>query len=210
MAQRIETLTATRAGAVSVQDSELRRIERDLHDGAQARLVALGMSLGMAEQKLSEDPEQASRLLAEARAGAEQALRELRDLARGIHPPLLADRGLEAAISSLANATPMHVALSVDVPTRPPTAVESAAYFVAAEALANAAKHAKADWLEIRIAQIGRQLELEIKDDGVGGADPDGSGLVGLRRRVEALDGTLTVTSPAGGPTTIYAELPCV
>ncbi len=210
MAERIETLKTSRAGAVSVQDSELRRIERDLHDGAQARLVALGMSLGMAEQKLAEDPERAGQLLAEARVGAEQALRELRDLARGIHPPVLADRGLEAALSALANSTPMHVSLSVDVPQRPPSTVESAAYFVAAEALANAAKHARADWLDIRIARIGHRLEVEITDDGVGSANPQGSGLVGLRRRVEALDGRLEVTSPPGGPTTLYAELPCV
>jgi signal transduction histidine kinase len=209
MAQRIETLTASRAGAVDVQDSELRRIERDLHDGAQARLVALGMSLGMAEQKLAEDPERAGRLLAEARAGAEEALRELRDLARGIHPPVLADRGLEAALTALANSTPMHVTLSVDVPQRPASAVESAAYFVAAESLANAAKHARADWVDIRIARIGHKLEVEIRDDGVGGADPAGSGLTGLRRRVEALDGRLTITSPPGGPTSIHAELPC-
>jgi signal transduction histidine kinase len=210
LVERIESLTASRAGAVDVQDSELRRIERDLHDGAQARLVALGMSLGMAEQKLADDPERAGELLAEARAGAEAALKELRDLARGIHPPVLTDRGLEAAITSLANATHMHVALSVDVPRRPPATVESAAYFVVAEALANAAKHSGSDWLDIRIATVARHLELEIKDDGHGGANPDGSGLVGLRRRVEALDGTLEITSPAGGPTTIYAELPCV
>ena len=209
MAERIEQLQSTRAGAVNVQESELRRIEYDLHDGAQARLVALGMSLGMAEQKLAEDPKRAGELLAEARAGAEQALRELRDLARGIHPPVLADRGLEAALSALANSTPMHVSLSVDVPERPKPPVESAAYFVAAEALANAAKHARADWLDIRIARIGHRLEVEIRDDGMGGADANGSGLTGLRRRVEALDGTLTVTSPPGGPTTVYAELPC-
>ncbi len=209
LADRIETLTATRAGAVNSQDSELRRIERDLHDGAQARLVALGMSLGMAEQKLAEDPARAGELLAEARMGAEHALRELRDLARGIHPPVLADRGLEAAIGSLADATQIHVALSVDVPRRPPAAIESAAYFVAAEAMANAAKHARADWLEIRIAEVGNKLEVEISDDGVGGAEQAGSGLTGLRHRVEALDGNLRVTSPPGGPTTIYAELPC-
>ena len=125
MAERIETLTSSRAGAVNVQESELRRIERDLHDGAQARLVALGMNLGMAEQKLAQDPERAGELLAEARAGAEEALRELRALARGIHPPVLTDRGLEAAVTALANATPLHVALSVDVPTRPPSAVAS-------------------------------------------------------------------------------------
>src|SRR5579875_389508 len=141
MAERIETLTSSRAGAVNVQESELRRIERDLHDGAQARLVALGMSLGMAEQKLADDPDRAGELLAEARAGAEEALRELRALARGIHPPVLTDRGLEAAVTALANSTPLHVALSVDVPQRPPSPVETAAYFVVAEALANAAKH---------------------------------------------------------------------
>jgi signal transduction histidine kinase len=209
LSERIETLTSSRAGAVNVQESELRRIERDLHDGAQARLVALGMSLGMAEQKLAEDPERAGELLAEARAGAEAALRELRDLARGIHPPVLTDRGLEAAISALANATHMHVALSVDVPVRPSSTVESAAYFVVAEALANAAKHSGSDWLDIRIATVARHLELEIRDDGGGGADPAGGGLTGLRQRVEALDGRLEITSPPGGPTTVYAELPC-
>ena len=195
---------------MNVQESELRRIERDLHDGAQARLVALGMSLGMAEQKLAEDPERAGELLAEARAGAEEALRELRDLARGIHPPVLADRGLEAAID---RARQLDAACTwrcrSTCPQRPPSAVESAAYFVVAEALANAAKHSGSEWLDIRIATVGRHLELEITDDGVGGADPNGSGLVGLRHRVEALDGTLEVTSPPGGPTTVYAELPC-
>jgi signal transduction histidine kinase len=209
MAQRIETLETTRAGAVDVQDSELRRIERDLHDGAQARLVALGMSLGMAEQKLAEDPQRVGELLAEARVGAEQALRELRDLARGIHPPVLADRGLEAALQSLANSTPMKVNLSVDLMERPAPAVESAAYFVVAEALANAAKHARARRLDITIARTDDLVDLEVEDDGVGGANPEGSGLRGLRRRVEALDGTLSVISPRGGPTRIRAQLPC-
>lgn len=209
MAERIETLESTRAGAVDVQDSELRRIERDLHDGAQARLVALGMSLGMAEQKLAEDPQRAGELLTEARAGAEQALRELRDLARGIHPPVLADRGLEAALSALANSTPTRVTLSVDVVPRPAPAVESAAYFVVAEALANAGKHARAGRVQIRVARVVDVLELAIVDDGLGGADPEGPGLRGLRRRVEALDGRLRVVSPPGGPTTITAELPC-
>jgi signal transduction histidine kinase len=167
------------------------------------------MSLGMAEQKLADDPERAGELLAEARAGAEQALRELRDLARGIHPPVLADRGLEAALQALANATPLHVSLAVDVRQRPAPPVESAAYFVAAEALANAGKHAHADWVDIRIARVGPRLEVEIRDDGQGGADASGGGLTGLRRRVEALDGTLQVFSPPGGPTTVYAELPC-
>ena len=209
MAERIETLESSRAGAVDVQETELRRIERDLHDGAQARLVALGMSLGMAEQKLHEDPSRAGELLAEARAGAEQALRELRDLARGIHPPILADRGLEPAIAALASGAPMRVTLSVDVAQRPSSAVETAAYFVVAEALANAAKHARADWLEIRVVRTDGALELDVTDDGVGSADPDGRGLRGLRRRVEALDGRFAVTSPPGGPTTIHAELPC-
>jgi signal transduction histidine kinase len=209
LTERIETLESTRAGAVDVQESELRRIERDLHDGAQARLVALGMSLGMAEHTLARDPARAGKLLAEARVGAEQALRELRDLARGIHPPVLADRGLEAAVGALANSTPMPVTLSVDVAERPSSAVESAAYFVVAEALANAAKHAHAAGVDIRIARTGGLLELEVSDDGVGGADPHGAGLSGLRHRAEALDGSLRVTSPPGGPTTIRAELPC-
>jgi signal transduction histidine kinase len=209
MAERIETLESTRAGAVDLQESELRRIERDLHDGAQARLVALGMSLGMVEQKLAEDPERVAELLAEARAGAESALQELRDLARGIHPPVLADRGLEAALRSLASASPMRVGVHVDLAERPAPAVETAAYFVAAEALANATKHSYADRVEIRVTDSGGALELEVEDDGRGGADPNGTGLLGMRRRVQALDGTLTVTSPKGGPTTIHAQLPC-
>jgi signal transduction histidine kinase len=209
LTERIETLETTRAGAVDAQDTELRRIERDLHDGAQARLVALGMSLGMAEQKLAEDPERAGELLAEARLGAEHALRELRDLARGIHPPVLADRGLGAALDSLASTSPLRVVVSVHVAPRPAPAVESAAYFVAAEALANATKHARARQVEIRIARVADLLELEVRDNGRGGADPNGAGLQGLRRRVEALDGTLSVISPRGGPTTIRAQLPC-
>jgi signal transduction histidine kinase len=209
MAERIETLETSRAGAVDLQDTELRRIERDLHDGAQARLVALGMSLGIAEQKLAEDPERVGELIAEARTGAEHALRELRDLARGIHPPVLADRGLEAAVASLASSTPMSVTLSVDTANRPAPAVETAAYFVVAEALANAAKHAHAEHVVIRIAHTGEKLELQVKDDGTGAANPNGTGLRGMRHRVEALDGKLSVTSPRGGPTTIRAELPC-
>ncbi len=210
LSERIDVLTSTRAGAVNAQEEKLARIERDLHDGAQARLVALGMSLGMAEQKLdAAEPEQARELLAEARVGAEQALRELRDLARGIHPPVLSDRGLEAAIRSLADLSPMHVSVSVDVAERPPVAVENTAYFVSAEGLANAAKHAHAERVEIRVARRGGALRLDVIDDGVGGADPDGSGLRGLRGRVQALDGTFRVTSPPGGPTVLSAELPC-
>jgi signal transduction histidine kinase len=206
---RISTLEETRAGAVDVQEAELRRIERDLHDGAQARLVALGMSLGMAEQKLATEPEAAAELLADARAGAGEALRELRDLARGIHPPVLADRGLDAAVRALAAASPTSVTVSATVPERPKPPVESAAYFVVAEALANAGKHSGARRVDVRIVSGDGVLSVEVHDDGGGGADPAGGGLSGLRRRVEALDGTLRVVSPPGGPTTIRAELPC-
>jgi signal transduction histidine kinase len=207
--ERIAQLEATRAGAVDLQDSELRRIERDLHDGAQARLVALGMSLGMAEQKLASDPHAAQQLLAEARRGTQEALEELRGLARGIHPPVLADRGLEAAIAALADRTPLKVNVAVDIDRRPPAPVETAAYFVVAEALANTGKHAHAKQVDIGIHVDDDLLVVEIVDDGDGGADPSGNGLSGLARRVEALDGTLVVTSPPGGPTTIRAVMPC-
>jgi signal transduction histidine kinase len=210
LTDRIAVLEQTRAGAVEHQDSELRRIERDLHDGAQARLVALGMSLGLAEQKFASDPAGARELLADARRGAHEALGELRDLARGIHPPVLTDRGLEAAIAALASRTPLHVRLSVDIDERPAPAVESAAYFVVAEALANVGKHANAEHVDIVVRRRRDALVIEIVDDGGGGADVAGAGLTGLARRVEALDGTLAVSSPAGGPTTVKAVMPCV
>jgi signal transduction histidine kinase len=206
---RISVLETTRAGAVDQQESELERIERDLHDGAQARLVALGMSLGMAEQKLASDPAAAQQLLAEARQGTREALAELRSLARGIHPPVLADRGLEAAIAAIADRTPVRVDVAVDVRRRPPKAVETAAYFVVAEALANAGKHANAEHVAIDVHGDGVTLVAEVVDDGAGGANRNGGGLSGLARRVEALDGTLEVISPAGGPTTIRAVIPC-
>jgi signal transduction histidine kinase len=209
LARRVETLETTRLGAVEEQDAELRRIERDLHDGAQARLVALGLSLGMAEQKFHSDPDEAEKLVAEARAGVAEALRELRDLARGIHPPVLSDRGIGAALDTLADRSPLATTVHVDLDRRPPARIETAAYFVAAEALANATKHSGARRVEIAVAQRDGVLEVEITDDGRGGADPAGGGLLGLRRRVEALDGTLTVESPDGGPTRIRAELPC-
>jgi signal transduction histidine kinase len=209
LTERIETLTSTRAGAVDQQEAELRRIERDLHDGAQARLVALGMSIGMAEQKLAEDPEGARQLLEEARTGAGQALKELRDLARGIHPPVLADRGLEAAVTALADNSPLRVTVHADITSRPAAPVESAAYFVVAEALANAGKYSQAKRVDIRMTRDGDVLTVEVVDDGVGGANADGGGLSGLRRRIEALDGTLRIASPAGGPTLIRAEMPC-
>jgi signal transduction histidine kinase len=209
LTRRVETLETTRAGAVEEQDAELRRIERDLHDGAQARLVALGLSLGMAEQKFRSDPEAAEKLVAEARAGVAEAIRELRDLSRGIYPPVLADRGIGAALETLADRSPLPTAVSVDLTERPSAAVETAAYFVAAEALANATKHSGARRIEISVERRDAGLQVAVTDDGRGGADASGSGLVGLRRRVEALDGTLTVDSPEGGPTTIRAELPC-
>jgi signal transduction histidine kinase len=208
LAERVDVLTSTRAGAVDAQAAELQRIERDLHDGAQARLVALAMSLGMAEEKLDSDPAQARELLAEARGEARTALIELRDLARGIHPPILADRGLEAAITSIAARSPLAVTVEADLPTRPPAAVEAAAYFVVAEALANATKHSGARAVLVRLGLRDDALVAEVADDGRGGADPRSSGLLGLRRRVEALDGTLSVVSPAGGGTTLHAELP--
>jgi len=209
LSRRVETLETTRAGAVEEQDAELRRIERDLHDGAQARLVALGLSLGMAEQKFESDPEGAQQLVAEARAGVAEAIRELRDLSRGIYPPVLADRGIGAALETLADHSPLPTTVAVDLDERPPAAVETAAYFVAAEALANAIKHSAAAKVEIEVARRDGALAVAVTDDGKGRADAAGSGLVGLRRRVEALDGTLTVDSPEGGPTTIRAELPC-
>jgi signal transduction histidine kinase len=207
--ERIKELETSRAGAVDVQETELRRIERDLHDGAQARLVALGMSLGMAEQKLESDPEAVGALLAEARQGASEALEELRVLARGIHPPILTDRGLEAAVSALVMHSPLQVALAVNVPDRPNAAVESAAYFTVSEALANAIKHGRAKRVEISIRSSNGILVAEVTDDGRGGANANGDGLKGLRQRVEALDGTLRVSSPEGGPTTVRAVMPC-
>jgi signal transduction histidine kinase len=206
---RIEQLRESREAAVNVQESELRRIERDLHDGAQARLVALGMSLGMAEEKLQNDPEAARLLLAEARSDAREALEELRDLARGIRPPILTDRGLGAAIEALGARSPIPVSVAVDVSERPPDAVETAAYFVVAEALANAIKHASANRIDVTVTRANGMLAAVVRDDGQGGADLEGSGLTGLEQRVRALDGTLRIDSPAGGPTTVRAELPC-
>ena len=206
---RVEQLTQSRAGAVEASESRLRRIERDLHDGAQARLVALGMNLGMAEQQLTKDPEKAQEHLAEARASAAAALQELRDLARGIHPPILADRGLDAAISALADHAGVPVAVDVELAERPPAAIETAAYFVAAEGLANALKHARASRIDVDVHERDGAVVVRVFDDGRGGASEAGGGLHGLRQRVEALDGSLRIASPEGGPTVIEAVLPC-
>ncbi|MFL5929273.1 MAG: sensor domain-containing protein [Gaiellaceae bacterium] len=206
---RITELEESRAGVVDQQEDDLARIERDLHDGAQARLVALGMSLGMAEQKLASDPHAAQQLLAEAQQGTREALEELRRLTRGIHPPVLVDRGLAPAIAALADSPPVRVNVTVDVRRRPSRAIETAAYFVAAEAIANSGKHARATQVDVAVTEHEGRLVIEIVDDGNGGANPNGSGLRGLARRVEALDGRLDVTSPVGGPTTIRAVIPC-
>jgi signal transduction histidine kinase len=209
LAARVERLTETRAGAVDVAAAELQRIERDLHDGAQARLVALAMDLGMAEERFDRDPDSARELVGEAREEAKRALAELRDLARGIRPGLLAERGLGPAITALAARSPVPAKATVDVPRRPPAQVETAAWFVVSEALANTAKHSGAEratvWLRLRNAQ----LHVEVVDDGRGGADPGGAGLKGLAQRVAALDGSLEVNSPPGGPTVVRAVLPC-
>jgi signal transduction histidine kinase len=206
---RVEELTQSRAGAVEAAEMQLRRIERDLHDGAQARLVALGMNIGLAEQQLAKDPEKAQEHLAEARASAAAALQELRDLARGIHPPILADRGLEAAIGALATHAGVPVSVDVELAARPPDTIETAAYFVAAEGLANALKHARASRIDIDVHEREGGIVVRVLDDGRGGASEADGGLHGLRQRVEALDGSLRIASPAGGPTVIEAVLPC-
>ena len=210
LAARVEQLAASRAETVDTQAAELRRIERDLHDGAQARLVALGMTLALAELRLEHDPAGARVLLAEARETGSSALAELRDLVRGIHPPVLADRGLAGAVQALALAVPRPVRTEVDVPTRLSAPVESAAYFVTAEALTNAVKHSGAEHIGIRVTWRPDHLLIAVEDDGHGGADPArGSGLRGIERRLAAFDGTLAVSSPEGGPTKLAMVLPC-
>jgi len=209
LAPRMEQLTRTRAGVVDARDEELRRIERDLHDGAQARLVAMAMNLGLAEERLDRDPDGARELMVEARLQAGTAIKELRDLARGIAPPVLSDRGLKAAIEALGMTSPMLVTVTGSVGPRPTAAIERAGYFVAAEALANAAKHSGADRVRVTLHRTEDALVVEIADDGRGGARPTGPGLAGLRQRVEAVDGRLEVESAAGAGTIIRAWLPC-
>jgi signal transduction histidine kinase len=211
LALRVQQLTESRAVTVDAQATEIRRIERDLHDGAQARLVALGMSLGMAENAVDSDPAAAKLILAEARAASSVALSELRDLVRGIHPPVLADRGLVGAVQALALTTPMRVQIDADVPDRLSAPVESAAYFAVAEALANVIKHASATQTWVQLRHADSVLQMLVGDDGVGGASLDaGTGLRGVARRLAAFDGTLSVNSPLGGPTVVIMELPCV
>jgi len=205
-----EEQRSKRVKAVDVAAAERRRIERDLHDGAQQRLVALAMDLGMAREKLASQPEAARILLDEAHDEAKRALTELRNLARGIHPAVLTDRGLDAAISALAARSPVPVEVGAHLDGRPPPTVESTAYFVVAEALANVAKHAAATRAEVHVAREGERLVVEVRDDGVGGADPaGGGGLAGLADRLASVDGRLVIASPQGGPTVVRAELPC-
>ncbi|GGP09444.1 histidine kinase [Nonomuraea glycinis] len=208
LAGRVRALTESRAAAVDAQAAEVRRIERDLHDGAQARLISMRMTLGLA--KSESDPDQVRELVREAWESAGQALADLRDLVRGIHPPVLADRGLAGAIQAAALLCPIPVRVDIDLPARPEPPVESAVYFAAAEALTNVAKHSAATWAWVRLRHSGGVLRLAVGDDGRGGARPSaGTGLGGIRRRLSAFDGTLIVHSPPGGPTELTMELPC-
>jgi signal transduction histidine kinase len=207
---RIAQLTATRAAALDAHATELRRIERSLHDGTQNRLVAVTVLLGAARRAVPRDPAAAEEILERAQTAAEQALAELRTVARGILPPVLADRGLAGALSGLAASSAVPCTVEVDVPVRCAASVEATAYFLVAEALTNASRHSGATAIAVDVRTVDQRLQVRVTDDGTGGAvEGAGSGLVGIRRRVEAHDGTLELTSPPGGPTTLTAELPC-
>ena len=212
LAARVTELEDSRERVVDAAEAERRRIERDLHDGAQQRLVAVAMELGRAKAKFADDVDAAAALVDQAHAEAKAALVELRDLVRGVHPPVLTDRGLDAALSGLAARCPVPVSLQVDVPARPRPAEEAVAYFTVAEALTNIAKHSRASHATVVVEggpRLDGTLHLVISDDGIGGADPDGAGLAGLADRLSGIDGTLSVESPSGGPTIISAVLPC-
>jgi signal transduction histidine kinase len=206
---QVSDLSERRTQAVDAAEAERRRIERDLHDGAQQRLVSLGMSLGLAREKLASDPDAAKALLEEAHQEAKAAMTELRNLARGIHPAVLADRGLDAALSGLAARCTVPVQVLVDVPQRPSAAIEGVAYYVVAEALTNVAKHAHANGATVSVSQLAGRLVVEVVDDGRGGARvAPGGGLAGLADRVASVDGTLQLDSPSGGPTRLRVDLP--
>ena len=206
---RVATLTSTRAAAVNEQHRELSRIERDLHDGAQARLVAVSADLGLAREAFDQDPHESRHLVDQARHGLTAALAELRDLVRGIGPPVLRDRGLTAALEAVTARSPIPVTTTVALADRLPAAIEAAAYFLVCECLTNAAKHSAARSLTVDIRRSARACAVTVTDDGTGGADPGGPGLTGMADRVAALDGSLMVDSPAGGPTVVRAVLPC-
>ncbi|MEV4500940.1 sensor histidine kinase [Streptomyces klenkii] len=208
--QRVEEVTESRAGVLDAADAERRRIERDLHDGAQQRLVSMAVNLGLAKVTLTDLPEDARKVIDEAHREAKEAIAELSSLVRGLHPAVLEDRGLDAALSGIAERTPLPVGLSADLPVRPAPAVEAVAYFVVSEALANVVKHARATRADVRVETRGGILLVVVTDDGAGGADPTGgTGLAGLAKRVASVDGTFSISSPAGGPTVVTVELPC-
>ena len=210
LALRVESLARSRAEIVAATDAERRRIERDLHDGAQQRLVSLAMHLGMARASLTDASEPARRAIADAHDEALQALAELREFVRGLHPAVLNDRGLDPALSGIAARAPLPVRLRVEVPTRCSPSIEAVAYFVVSEALTNVAKHAHASGCEVSVRRTDDILLIVVADDGVGGAsEGDGSGLRGLAQRAAAVDGKLSIDSPRGGPTRITVELPC-
>ncbi|MFI9342709.1 sensor histidine kinase [Streptomyces sp. NPDC052773] len=209
LVSRVVELESDRGVVVDGAAADLRRIERDLHDGAQARLSALAMDLGLAKEKLAEDPQAAARLVDEAHGEVKTALRELRDLARGIHPAVLTDRGLDAALSAVASRCPVPVRMEVDLPSRPAPAIEGIAYFTVSELLQNVGRHSGARSASVDVWRSENRLMLQVVDDGVGGADPaGGTGLAGLAERLDAVDGVLVVDSPPGGPTRVTAELP--
>ena len=210
LTQRVSQLTATRAAALDAHAVELRRIERALHDGAQNRIVGVAVLIGAARREVARDPARADQILARAQDTTEDALAELRAVVRSILPPVLENRGLAGSLSALAADCPVPCSVVVDVPVRCPVSVEATAYFTVAESLTNVAKHSRASQVDIEVTQSGDRLRVRITDDGVGGADPTrGTGLTGIIGRVDALDGTVTVTSPVGGPTDIRVELPC-
>jgi signal transduction histidine kinase len=211
LAARVSELEISRERVVDAAEAERRRIERDLHDGAQQRLVALAMELGRAKARFADDPDAARVLVDQAHAQAKEALTELRNLVRGVHPPVLTERGLDAALSGLAALCPIPVDVHVDVPVRPRASVEAVAYFVVAEALTNVAKHSRASHAKVMVEGHGfpGTLTVMISDDGIGGAKADSPGLSGLADRVSGVDGRLSVESPTGGPTIIAVELPC-
>ncbi|WKX70230.1 sensor histidine kinase [Streptomyces sp. XD-27] len=209
--RRVESLLDSRAGAVEAADAERRRIERDLHDGAQQRLVSMAVNLGLAKATLKDLPEDARKVIDEAHREAKDAIEELSSLVRGLHPAVLDERGLDAALSGVAARATVPVRLHVYMPERAAPTVEAVAYFVVCESLANIAKHTQATKAEVTVVRTGDTLRVTVSDDGVGGADPGrGSGLTGLAGRVGSVDGTFEVSSPAGGPTVIAVELPCV
>jgi signal transduction histidine kinase len=209
--QRIEALESSRQDSVDHSAAELRRIERDLHDGAQAQLVALGMNLGLAKELVNRDPVAAAELIAEAQQSSTTALADLRSLVRGIHPPVLADRGLAGAVQALALTHPRPVDADVALDGRPPAPVESAVYFAVAELLTNSAKHAAAQHTWVWIRHDDGVLTVMVGDDGVGGAQLTAEGgLTGVQRRLAAFDGTLSMASPLGGGTIVTIKVPCV